>query len=242
MIDNKTVFAWVFARGGSKGLPGKNTALLAGVPLVGRAIQAGLASKYVDKVFVSTDSPEIAEVAKSYGAEVPFLRPAELASDEVPERLAWRHAIDWLASSKEAAMDIMVSLPATAPFRNSDDVDRSICKFAEESWDTVVSVTRSSDHPSFNMVTQSHLGAVSLMLPPDGRVSRRQACKPVFVLTGGVYVTAPAFVMRSDSFWEGSVGSVEVPIEHAVDVDDASDFAFAEFLVARNLKDKKQCF
>lgn len=238
MIHNKTVFAWIFARGGSKGFPGKNLARLDGVPLIGHAVRSGLESAFIDEVFVSTDCAAIAEVAREYGATVPFVRPPELATDEVPERYAWRHAVEWCRSELQPGMDIMVSLPPTVPLRVAADVDRSIEIFDSGDFDTVLSVTRSEAHPSFNLVSCDDAGAAKLLLPPSGLVARRQECRTVYRITGGVYVTNPSFVLRSESFWEGRVGITLVPKERSVDIDAALDLDWARFLLERLRKER----
>ena len=233
MQKKPVAYAWVFARGGSKGLPRKNIMPLAGRPLIAHAIEVGLRSELIDKVFVSTDDPEIADVAREYGAEVPFIRPADLASDQAPERLAWRHAVEWVAQSGLPSMDIMVSLPPTSPLRTVEEVDQGIARFNEGGWDTVISVSRSERHPSFNVVNMVADGNVELVIPLDGRAARRQDFDSVYDIATAFYVTSPAFVMRTDSFWEGRVGAVEIPVEHAVDIDGKLDFEFAEFLLQR---------
>lgn len=107
--------SFIFARGGSKGLPGKNIRMLAGKPLIAWSIEHAKAVSCIDRVIVSTDSEEIAEVAQNYGAEVPFLRPHDLAKDDSPEWLAWCHALRYLGDNNMGMPDIMVSVPVTAP-------------------------------------------------------------------------------------------------------------------------------
>jgi len=119
-------YAFIFARGGSKGLPNKNLRFLAGKPLIGWSIDVAKKVSCINRIIVSTDSHEIAEVAVSYGAEVPFIRPAELATDASSEWLSWRHALDYLTKQEGDLPDIMLSLPATAPLRSVDDVDKCI--------------------------------------------------------------------------------------------------------------------
>jgi N-acylneuraminate cytidylyltransferase len=233
MQNKPIVYAWIFARGGSRGLPRKNIKLLDGRPLIAHAIETGLASPLIDKVFVSTDDSEIADAAKEYGAEVPFIRPADLASDNSPERLAWRHAVEWVKRSGRPAMDVMVSLPPTAPLRTVAEVDRGISQFIVGGWDTVISVSKSNRHPSFNVVYVNGDGGVQLVMPLANKAARRQDFDPVYDIATAFYVTCPEFVLRTDSFWEGRVGAVEIPAEHAVDIDEAMDFEFAEFLLQR---------
>ena len=147
------ICAWIFARGGSKGLPGKNIRPLKGKPLIAYAIETAQKSRYIKNVFVSTDSPDIAAVAEQYGAIVPFLRPDELSSDTANERMAWRHAIEWMRSQGQyAPMDIMVSLPTTAPLRTPEEVDQAIELYLQGGADTVIAVSKSARHPAFNMV------------------------------------------------------------------------------------------
>ncbi len=234
MQNNPVIYAWIFARGGSKGLPRKNVLSFAGRPLIAYAVATGLQSDWISKVFVSTDDVEIAEVAREYGAEVPFMRPADLATDQAPERLAWRHAVEWIRKSDFPDMDAMISLPPTAPLRTVDEVNRGIEKFfSKEGWDTVISVSRSNRHPSFNVVNIADNGSVDLVNPPDQVMARRQDFKPVYDIATAFYITAPEFVMCMDSIWDGRVGAVEIPVEHAVDIDGELDFEFAEFLMKR---------
>jgi len=234
MQDRKPiVYAWIFARGGSKGLPRKNIRPLSGKPLIAYAIETGLQSALIDNVFVSTDDPEISDVARRYGAEVPFLRPPSLAADHAPERLAWRHAAEWVEKSGLPAMDIMVSLSPTAPLRTVEEVNFGIQKFMEGTWDTVIAVSRSNRHPSFNVVNMGGDSSVRLVTPLGHRSARRQDVPPVYDIATAFYITSSGFVLRTDSFWDGRVGAVEIPAEHAVDIDDELDFDFAEFLLQR---------
>ena len=138
-MDAKPVIhAWVFARGGSKGLPRKNVLPLCGKPLIAYAVEIARQSRYISDIFVSTDDREIAEAAAKAGAKIPFTRPAELAQDKSPERLVWRHAIEWNRNQSEyPRMDIMVSLPATAPLRTVDEVDQAIELYLKGGADTV---------------------------------------------------------------------------------------------------------
>ena len=120
------VVALICARGGSKGLPGKNIRPLAGKPLIAWAIEQARAVKRIGRVIVSTDSEEIAAVARQAGAEVPFLRPAELAQDKSPEWLVWRHALDYLKVNEGSYPDALIVVPATAPLRAVADLERCL--------------------------------------------------------------------------------------------------------------------
>lgn len=121
--------AFIFARGGSKGLPGKNIRTLESKPLIAWSIEQALAIKRIKRVIVSTDSEEIAAISRVYGAEVPFIRPAELARDDSPEWLAWRHALNYIRETLGLLPDVMVSVPATAPLRSSVDIDNCLDEY-----------------------------------------------------------------------------------------------------------------
>jgi len=222
-------YGFIFARGGSKGVPGKNIRPLNGVPLIGHAIRAGKDCGLLDRIIVSTDDPKIAAVAKEYGAEVPFMRPAELAQDNAPEWLAWRHAVKAVDS-----FDLFVSLPCTAPLRTARDVRDCIELFEQGGCDMVVTARAAERHPSFNMVTMSDDGYAAIAMPSGERITRRQDAPPIFDLTTVCYVTTPDFIQKNEGVFQGKVKAVVIPPERALDIDTEQDFAFAEFLMERN--------
>ena len=221
-----SVYAFVFARGGSKGLPGKNIRLLSDVPLVGHSIQLARQLSAVKKIYVSTESAEIAAVASEYGAQV-IQRPEELATDTAPEWLAWQHAINHLRSRGED-FDIFLSLPTTSPLRSVDDVKRCLMAFDEHT-DAVVTVTPSARSPYFNMVTRGPDGETEIVIK-SGDIRRRQDAPAVYDMTTVAYVLRPDFILSSTGLFAGRVRSIIVPKERAVDVDDAFDFLIAESL------------
>ena len=222
-------FAFIFARGGSKGLPGKNIKPLAGKPLLQYSIDTALASPSIDKVFVSTDDTDIAKVAIESGA-ILIERPAELAIDTSPEWLSWRHAIEW-ANEHYGTFDGFVSLPATSPLRGVVDVEAAIEKRCNVDADICISVTSATRSPFFNMVKETRDGFVELVNKPDSDVTRRQDAPEVFDITTVVYATTPEFVSNHYGLFSGKVTSIEVPKERAVDIDDIYDFKLAEAIV-----------
>ena len=221
--------AFIFARGGSKGLPEKNIKPLAGKPLLQYSIDTALASPSIDLVFVSTDDEQIAKIAKEGGAIV-INRPAELASDTSPEWLSWRHAIEWV-QAHYGNFDGFVSLPATSPLRDVEDVEAAINKLIATEADICISVTPANRSPFFNMVKQTESGMVELVNKPQGEVARRQDAPAVFDITTVVYATTPDFVLNNYGLFSGKVTSIEVPKERAVDIDDIYDFKLAEAIV-----------
>ncbi|EXS32107.1 acylneuraminate cytidylyltransferase family protein [Acinetobacter pittii] len=222
-------FAFIFARGGSKGLPGKNIKPLAGKPLLQYSIDTALASDLIEQVFVSTDDQAIAQVAIEGGA-ILIERPVELATDQSPEWLSWRHAVEW-ATEHYGSFDGFVSLPATSPLRSQEDVEAAILKRQAETADICIAVTPASRSPYFNMVKYNEAGFVELVNQPEGEVSRRQDAPKVFDITTVVYATTPEFVLNNYGLFSGKVASIEVPKARAVDIDDIYDFRLAEAII-----------
>jgi|TARA_B110000879_G_C11181481_1_gene518645 N-acylneuraminate cytidylyltransferase len=224
--------AFIFARGGSKGLPGKNIRLLAGKPLIAWSIEHARAVQRIDRVIVSTDSQEIANVARKYGAEVPFIRPAKLSGDTSPEWLAWRHALDYICQTEGSMPDVMVSIPATAPLRSPLDIENCLDEYEKGSVDVVITVTDAQRNPYFNMVKENADGTVGLVIPPQSKVTRRQDAPTMYDIATVAYVASPDFVMAHQSAFEGRVRSVHIPVERAIDIDTLIDFKIAEILYA----------
>lgn len=220
------------ARGGSTGLPRKNLRLLAGKPLIAYAIEAALSSKFIGRVVVSTENQEIAQVASQYGAEVPFLRPVELARDNSPEWLVWQHAIRTLETADHSRrIELFVCIPPTSPLRSVGDVDACIQSLRDGDADIVITVKPAERSPYFNMVVLDQAGYARLLIPSDGAIYRRQEAPPVFDMTTVAYAARPEFVLKARSMFEGRVKAVVVPPERAVDIDTEMDLRFAEFIL-----------
>ncbi len=227
-----TVVAAVFARGGSKGVVDKNLRLLAGRPLVTHAVEQACACPTVDRVIVSTDSPEIASIAAAAGAEVPWLRPEELSTDTAREWDAWRHLLDWL-DERDETPELLLVVPCTAPLRSVDDLERCLDAAADPDVDVVITVTEAHRNPWFNMVTVDDTGRAQLVNEPPQRIHRRQDAPPVHDVGTVAFVARPAYVKSATSLYDGEVRAVEVPRDRSLDIDTEVDLAFAEFLLAR---------
>jgi N-acylneuraminate cytidylyltransferase len=223
--------ALICARGGSKGLPGKNIRLLGGRPLIGWAIAQARAVPDISRVIVSTDDPEIAEVARQQGAEVPFMRPAELAQDSSPEWHVWRHALSYLRETAGRYPDALVVVPATAPLRQSGDIQRCLDVYREGDCDVVITVTDAQRSPYFNMTRVTPEGRSVLVMAPEGKIIRRQDAPVVYDMTTVAYVARPEFVMEYNGLFEGRVRQVHVPVERAIDIDTPLDFRIAQCLM-----------
>lgn len=234
MTDPK-IIAFIFARGGSKGVPRKNVQPVGGVPLVGRAVRAAKAVNRITRVILSTDDPEIADVGRAFGAETPFMRPAELASDTASELDAWRHALSW--AQAHGGVDIFVSLPAVCPLRDPADVDRCIDLLqASPDADIVVTIAEGHQNPWFNMVKIDENGFASIAAG-DGKLVRRQDAPVLYNLVAVAYVARPGFVMRAQRIFDGNVKAVQISARSAIDIDTPLDLEVADLLASR--KDRK---
>jgi N-acylneuraminate cytidylyltransferase len=222
--------ACIFARSGSKGILNKNTKNFNGKPLISWAIELALQVKQIDRVYVSTDSEEIAQISKSAGAIVPFIRPSELATDESPEWLSWQHFIKFLGGKDGKLPDVFLSLPATSPLRSKTDVENCIKEFNKGSADFVIGITPSERSPYFNMVRKDSSNLVDLVIREGDNYSRRQDTPEVFDITTVCYVGKPETILTKNSIFEGRVVGVEIPRERAIDIDTSLDFQIAEFL------------
>lgn len=225
------VFGFIFARGGSKGVPNKNIRELCGKPLIAHAIEAGMKTRRFERIVVSTDSEIIADTARQFGAEVPFMRPPELATDTSPELLSWRHAVRYFLDRGEE-FDVFASIPATAPLREPSDITRCLDVFLDGNCDVVLTCTASHSSPYFTMLTRDDNGYARILLG-DGTFARRQDTPKTYDITPVAYVTSPAFILKHDRLWAGTVNAVEVSKRSAIDIDEPLDFEMAEFLMRK---------
>ena len=225
-----STIACIFARAGSKGIPNKNIQSFSGKPLISWAVELALQVKQINEVFVSTDSEEIAEIARMSGASIPFMRPSELATDTSPEWHSWQHFIKFLADKDGRLPEAFLSLPATSPLRSTVDIDNCLNEFKKGTTDFVVGITPSERNPYFNMVKKGEDNQVDLVIQHGDQYSRRQDSPEIFDLTTVCYVGKPTTILTKNSIFEGKVVGVEIPRERAIDIDTELDFQIAEFL------------
>ena len=228
------IIAFIFARGGSKGLPDKNIKMLNGKPLIAWSIEHAKSVKRVDRVIVSTDSEKIARIAREYGAEVPFMRPADLATDNSPEWLSWQHGLKYLENTDGCLPDLMLSIPTTAPLRNVNDIDKVIDEYKKSDTDIVIVVTESHRNPFFNIVKEGVDGYINLLGSGDEVISRRQDCPKTYDITTIAYALRPSFVLNKNSIFEGRVRQVIVPKERSIDIDTLLEVEIAEYMIKKN--------
>jgi len=227
------IIALICARSGSKGVPNKNIKLLAGKPLIVRSINQIKELKEINRVIVSTDSEEIANIAINAGAEVPFMRPKKLAEDDTPEWLVWRHALDSINKLDGGYPDILIIVPVTAPLRTVDDLKNCLIEYQKGNADIIITATDSHRSPYFNMVKIDKKGMANLVISPEETITRRQDTPNIYDMTTVAYVTTPKFVFENDSIFSGKVRHVHIPIERALDIDTLFDFKIAELLLSK---------
>jgi CMP-N,N'-diacetyllegionaminic acid synthase len=219
-----TLLALIPARGGSKGIPRKNIRLFCGKPLLQWSIDVALATPCVDRIVVSTDDSEIAEVALAGGAELPFLRPAELASDTASGIAPVLHALEQLPE----VSDVLLLQP-TSPLRRVEDVEAIVALRQQTGHDAVVSVTLSSKHPAWMFGLSQEQVLEPLMAIPNAAC--RQQLQPAYMLNGAMYLASRSFLEREGSFLTDDTVGYVMPPERSVDIDSPLDWKWGEFLM-----------
>jgi N-acylneuraminate cytidylyltransferase len=224
----------ICARGGSKGVPNKNLRIFAGKPLIYWTVKQALETIEIREVYVSTDSEEIAEVARAAGAKIPFLRPSDLSTDKSPEIDTWKHAVSFLEEKLQVHSDTIAVLPCTSPLRLPIDVSNCIQLRQTKNADIAVSMCESERNPYFNMVQKSADGTIQVLMQQSKQVSRRQDAPVVYDLTTVAYAFDPRYIRTATSIFEGKVVGIEVPRERAMDIDTMLDFEIAEYLFLKS--------
>ncbi len=229
MAGGPYVFGIIPARGGSKGLPGKNLRVLGGLSLVGHAIASAREAVRLTRFIVSTDSPEIAAEACRHGATVPFLRPADLATDEAGMVPVLQHGVRWLESAEGRRPDLIVTIQPTSPFRTGADVDETVAKLLETGADSAQTVTEAAYHPFF-MKTLDVDRTVPLF-PAGHTYVRRQDAPPIYQPSGAVYVTRYDVLMHQGRVLGEDNRAVVKGFEPSVNIDTEWDFLLAELML-----------
>lgn len=235
MINNKKVLAIIPARGGSKGVPKKNIFPLLGKPLITYSIKSALGSKFIDRIIVSTDNREIAKIAKLAGAEVPFLRPSELAQDNTPDTPVLEHCLHWLKKKESYLPDIIVHLRPTGPLRTPDEIDKSIALLEKNPQADSVRSVEEPPKPPYKMWKP----ADGIYIKPfiedfpglkDYHTAPRQSLPKVFQTTADIGILWRKTIEQKKSV----IGEKVLPYylkRPTVDIDDIFDFKIAELLL-----------
>ena len=228
------MLAIIPARGGSKGLPGKNTRSLGGIPLICHSIKAALAANSISRVIVSTDSEEIASVAKDCGAEVPFIRPVNLAGDNSMVMDAYLHMVDRIADEVAQPVESFVALLPTVPLRLAQDIDEAVKVFNTQKADSVVSVTESPVPVQWYRKITSK-GVLCNYLPEFNAVKNRQELEQTYVPNGAIYVFRTEILRTTRQYYTDKTYPYIMPRERSADIDELVDFEWAEFLLGRQV-------
>lgn len=234
MIANHKVLALIPARSGSKGLIDKNIKPLLGMPLLAWPIKAALNSQYVDKVIISTDSQQYADIAKAYGADVPFIRPDELASDTAPSIGFILHALDHYAALDEC-YDYLVLLEPTSPLTQGEDVDKALeALVADKQAEAIVGVNLlETMHPAFTVGVQPDGLIEPLMAKGFEHLPRRQDLEPVYHLDGSLYISAVEALYQKQGFCHDKTLPYIGEKHHAFEIDDDIDFVCIEAIASK---------
>lgn len=237
MSETLKVVAIIPARGGSKRLPGKNIRLLGGKPMIAYALEAAQNAQMVNRVIVSTDDADIAEVAKKYGAEVPFLRPENLSGDEAKTVDVLKHTLTFLQETEQYIPDVVVLLQATSPLMLSEDIDATIEKFLHTGVRSCVTVCKIKERPEY-MYSHDE-GVAKPLLPSSDKLSSSQKLSPLFRLNGAVYALKKETLFDSIIIDDTSLALHIMPEERSVDIDELRDFELAELLLKTQVEMKR---
>lgn len=228
MINNQKVLGLITARGGSKGVPGKNIRVVGGKPLIAWTIEAGKKSKYLDRLILSSDDETIIEVAQNYGCEVPFKRDASLAGDETPSIHVVLDALE-----RCPGYDWIVLLQPTSPLRTADDIDGALEKCARLEAPACVSVCEAEQSPYW-MYTVENSRLRPIVSAP--LIERRQDLPKVFSLNGSVYIADIEWVRKTKKFISEDTGAYVMPALCSIDLDTEYDFQRLERLLDEKTK------
>ena len=235
------VLGIITARGGSKGIPGKNLKPLAGRPLLDYSIDAANDTP-LDRLILSTEDKKIADAARSMGCEVPFLRPAELARDETPHLPVIQHAVKWLQDNEGYQPDIVLTLQPTSPLRSAADIAAALRMLELSDADSVVSVTEvgAHAHPMRMLKVDDH-GFAKLFAtgePVRKRINRRQDLPKAWVMNGAIYACRAAVLFAAEpSLYGDRVVAYPMPAERSISIDDLDDWAAAERAIEKRPPD-----
>ena len=231
------VLGVVTARGGSKGIPGKNLKRLAGQPLIWHTLQSAAAAGSFDRVIVSTDDHAIANFARVHGCEVPFMRPAELADDDTPHLPVLQHAVAWLKEQEGYRPDAVMILQPTSPLRRAEDIREAIGLLETSGADSVLTVSAVSTHVHpLRMLRVAEDGTARLYVsgaPVSRRVNRRQDLPPAWLMNGQIYVFRTGVLTGPHpSLYGDRTIALPVPAPYDISLDDPQDWEVAERALA----------
>ncbi|MCK4554420.1 acylneuraminate cytidylyltransferase family protein [Candidatus Parcubacteria bacterium] len=233
MYKDKKILGVITARGGSRGIPRKNIKPLAGKPLIAYTIEAAKKSKHLTRCIVSTDDQEIADISQRYGADIPFIRPAELAQDHSASMGVVQHALKWLKENQGEEYDYLMILQPTSPLRTAKEIDECIKKAIETNADSVMSMVELVDF-SLKKLKRIENDLILPLVEDEGATSsQRQDAEKVYKRNCAIYLTRAELIMQGDLFGRISRPYI-MPEERSVDINKPIDFELAEFWLKSN--------
>jgi len=229
MYKEKKTLAIITARGGSKGILGKNIKSLAGKPLIAYTVEVANKSKYLTRTIVSTDYDDIRDVSKKYGADVPFMRPKEIADDKSTSIEVVQHALNWLKDNDNEEYDYLMILQPTSPLRSAEDIDECIKKIVDTDADSVMSMVELTDFSLKKLKKiENDLIQPLLQESEDGAPTQRQELSKVYKRNCAIYLTKVEYIMEGDLFGKISRPYI-MPEERSIDINESIDFETAKF-------------
>ena len=223
------MIAIIPARGGSKGLPGKNIKNLCGKPLISYTIEAAQKVKAIDKVIVTTDSCEIADVAKSYGAEVPFMRPTYLAEDDTLACDVYLHAVDFFRNQEASDIEKFMVLLPTAPLRSSDDIEEALSLFTNTKAETLISMTETDIPISWYYTVNNDGRTQNAGFDAANCLSNRQNNVKYYRPNGAIYILDYLLLKEKRTYYSDNTVAYIMERSKSIDIDTEDDFLYAEF-------------
>lgn len=230
MYKDEEILVLIPARGGSKGLPGKNIKPLLGKPLIAWTIEQAKASKYVDRIITSTDDKKIAEISEKYGAIAPFLRPQEFARDDSKGIDVILHAMEWLKINNKPS-DLIMCLQPTSPLRTSEDIDNAIELLFSKRAQSIISVCETEHHPYWaNILPEDK--CMRNFIRKEAINKNRQELVPFYRLNGAIFLSYWSYVEKFKGFFGNETYAYVMPAERSIDIDKEFDLKIAEFLLS----------
>lgn len=238
-VEHPTVIAIIPARGGSKSILKKNLTIVGGKPLLSYGIKAALASTMVNRVVVSTDDEEIAQVARDCGADVPFMRPEELATDTTPTLPVLRHTLEYLEKEEQYTPDIVVLIEPTTPLVLPEDIDGAIQKMLKTNSNSCVSVCEIQERPEW--MYRFHEGKIQPYIEPEENIPGnvwRQQFPQLYKLNGAVYVSKTDVLMKGQKLIDDNATAIIMPRERSHDIDEPIDLKIVNLLLQEKQQQK----
>jgi CMP-N,N'-diacetyllegionaminic acid synthase len=235
VYNDYKVLCIIPARSGSKGIPGKNIKLLCGKPLIAYSIEQALKTDFIDRIVVSTDDENIAEISRNFGAETPFIRPANLATDEASTLDVLLHSIEWCKKNENLHYDIVLLLHANTPLRDKNDIRKCVEILVDQNADNVFSVSPASNNPYFNMVEVNEKNN-EVALIKDGNFHNRQSAPSVYDMNSSIYTWWNDILVEKKALYLPKTRIHIMPRERSVDIDEPIDFRIAEMLMKDCIK------